>query len=138
MRYRYWFIPLLLFLLLFLWIGLVSVACSPSRPAREISGINYSTNLLILFKTEVTDSQIEEFLYSTLMKPHSRSGYQMQDGIYGIARIRSIPNHQGLAVDFTNISTESQREAIKARVKESPLVLKVLENVIPAQVEKIE
>jgi hypothetical protein len=59
-------------------------------------------------------------------------------GIRAILRLLPVQDHEGIAVSFFPNATPAQREDIKVRVKSSPLVYKVLEDVVPQDIKSIE
>jgi hypothetical protein len=102
-------------------------------------GPGVKANLVIYFKTGVTDRQIDSFFHETLtyLDPQGH-GYNHKDGVASILRLEPVQNHEALAVTFFENATEGQREQVKSAVQRSPIVYKVLENVIPKDVKKID
>jgi hypothetical protein len=94
-------------------------------------------DLVILFKSDANNDQIENFRDETL-STRQGTGTWPRPGISGIARIGFVHGHVVVAVSFLPSATEAQREDIKLRVKSSPIVYKVMENVSQSKIDKIE
>ena len=122
-----------------LWVSLATVAC-PSHEERIRSlGPDVSADLVIFFNHDVTPQQIENFWRDTLSKPHAEGrGHDHRDGVSQIARIVAVQGHEGISVSFFASATETQREAVERDVRSSPLVYKVLKDIAPVDVKKIE
>lgn len=127
-----------LFLLFIFSIAFLAVACYPHFDRMEEFGPNVQANLLIFFKSDVPPKQIQAFWYNTLMLADGKGGYQMRPGICGIGLSVTVQSHESLTIDMCPDSTEIQREQVTERINASPLIFRVLENVIPAQVKQIE
>jgi len=100
-------------------------------------GPDVKADLVIFFKLEATDDQIETFWQETL-SVKSNKGYWSRPGVLEILRLLPVQNHEGLAVTFFPNSTPAERDDIKARVKSSPLVYRVLEDVVPLDIKSLE
>lgn len=100
-------------------------------------GPDVKTNLVIFFNVDATHDQIENFWQETL-STKSKQGHWPRDGISQILRLLPVQEHEGIAVTFFPNATPAQREEIKARVKSSPLVYKVFEDVIPQDIKSLE
>jgi hypothetical protein len=94
-------------------------------------------DLVILFKSDATEDQINNFWDETL-STRQGTGSWPRPGTSGIARIGYVQGHVVVAVSFSPSATEAQREDIKSRVKSSPIVYKVMENVPQSKIDKIE
>lgn len=91
----------------------------------------------VVFKLETTHDQIETFWEETLSTKVEK-GHWSRPGIRGILRLFPVQGHEGIAVSFFPNATEAEREDIKPRLKSSRLVYKVMENIAPSDVKKIE
>mgnify|MGYP000312408591 CR=1 FL=1 len=127
-------LPLIVLVMTF--IGLAG--CYPQFDYVEEFGPQVRTNLLIFFNEETSNDSTEEFWYQMFMLPDPRGGFQMQDGICRIGRAASIQEHQAISVDFCRNITPAQKDEIMARVRASPIVFKIFEDVIPAEVKEIK
>jgi hypothetical protein len=94
-------------------------------------------DLIILFNVDANHDRIQNFWDETL-STRQEKGTWPRPGIRDIGRISSIHGHEAVMVNFFPNATESQREDIKSRVKSSPIVYKVFENVPKGSIEKLE
>ncbi|MDX6499895.1 MAG: hypothetical protein QOG23_3155 [Blastocatellia bacterium] len=102
-------------------------------------GPEVKASLVIYFKLGITDEQIEDFWHRVLSKPDPQGrGYNHRGGVGDISRISSVQGHEGIALTFLSDATNEERETIMRDIKSSPLVYRVLENIAPADVKKIE
>ncbi len=103
-------------------------------------GPDVPASLVVYYKASVTDEQIENFLQEVLSIPHPEGrGYNLREGV--AERLRVFPpvqGHEATAITFSANATQAQREDIRSAVSSSPLVYKVLENVAPADVKKLD
>jgi hypothetical protein len=100
-------------------------------------GPDVKADLVIFFTLDATHDQIETFWQETL-SIKSNKGHMSRPGIRAILRLLPVQDHEGIAVSFFPNATPAQREDIKVRVKSSPLVYKVLEDVVPQDIKSIE
>lgn len=102
-------------------------------------GPEVRADLLIYFKADVSDEQISRFWNETLSIP-LKGGTWPRDGIRSISivGVGPVQGHTGIAVMFHADATQAQREEIKSRIKSSPIVYKVFENIAPGDVKKID
>lgn len=100
-------------------------------------GPDVKADLVVFFKVDATHDQIETFWGETL-SIKSNKGHTPRPGIRELLRLLPVQDHEGIAVTFFPNATSAQRDDIKARVKSSPLVYKVLEDVAPQDIKSIE
>jgi|GEM_PF-852599 len=100
-------------------------------------GPDVKADLVIFFNLDATHNQIETFWQETL-SIKSNKGHMSRPGIREILRLLPVQDHEGIAVGFFPNATPAQREDIKTRVKSSPIVFKVLEDVVPQDIKSIE
>jgi hypothetical protein len=100
-------------------------------------GPDVKADLVIFFNVDATHDQIETFWEETL-SIKSNKGYTPRPGIRELLRLLPLQEHEGIAVTFFPNATPAEREDIKTRVKSSPLVYKVLEDVVPQDIQSIE
>jgi hypothetical protein len=100
-------------------------------------GPDVKADLVIFFNLDATHDQIETFWQETL-SAKSNKGYMTRPGIREILRLLPVQDHEAIAVTFFPNATPAQRDDVKARVKSSPLVYKVLEDVVPQDIKSIE
>ncbi|MDT5122602.1 MAG: hypothetical protein QOC96_2084 [Acidobacteriota bacterium] len=127
-----------------LFVALLNAACirtSPPYQSNEMIpvGPEVKASLVIYYKADVTDEQIQEFSQQVLSRPDTQGGYYNRYGVRTILQIfEPVQGHQSTAVTFFPEATEAQREELKADVMSSPIVYKVLENVAPKDVKKLD
>jgi hypothetical protein len=101
-------------------------------------GPEVQASLVVYFKHEVTQDQINYFWQNVLSRPNAEGrGYWHRDGIGMLSSVSAVEGHEGVAVNFLANASEAQREEIKREVNSSPIVFKVLENVAPLDVKKL-
>jgi hypothetical protein len=93
---------------------------------------------LIYFKKETREEDVMRFWDIVLSTPDPRGGFQLLPGISGVMVNDSVQGNQSLRVDFWSSATPAQRAEVKARVLESPLVYKILEDTIPSSVTRLD
>lgn len=102
-------------------------------------GPGVSANIVIYFRTDVNDAQIESFLRDTLMQQTAdHRGFDHRDGLGTILRVQDVEEHKAVAITFLRNATQNQREHLKSEIQNSPIVFKLLENVVPKDVKSIE
>jgi len=102
-------------------------------------GPDVQANFVVYFKPGVTEQQISNFWKNVLSYPDPEGrGHYHRDGVGTILRVYpALEGHEAVAVSFFANATQAQREEIKRDIDVSPIVFKVLENVAPADVEKL-
>jgi len=98
-------------------------------------GPEVKASLVIVFKSDVSDEQVEDFRRNVLQVTTSNEGGRRYlSGIRQYLRAPRIQNHNTVAITFHEDITQGQRDEIMKRIKPSSLVYKVFENVAPAEV----
>ena len=112
---------------------------TPNRNGmRDISGSDVQTSLLIIFNQSVTYQQINEFWEKSLSTPSPYGhGYALRPGIMGVFASEVISDHKSIGVDFWPDANKEQQDLIINDVKASPLVYKVIENIVPSSVKTV-
>ena len=100
-------------------------------------GPDVRADLVIFFKVAASHDEIESFWEQTL-STRSEKGHWPRPGIRDIMRLFAVQDHEAIAVTFFPDATQAQRDDIRARVKSSPLVFKVMEDVVPQDIKSIE
>jgi ketosteroid isomerase-like protein len=99
-------------------------------------GPDVKANVVIVFKPDVTDEQVEVFRRNVLQITASNEGERKYlSGIRQYLRVLPIQKHNAVALTFHEDLTQPQREEIMKGVKSSPLVYKVFEDIAPADVK---
>jgi ketosteroid isomerase-like protein len=99
-------------------------------------GPEVKASLVIIFKPGVKNDQIEEFRRNVLLLVASTE--QGDSYLPGIRKyLRSLPNeeHEVIALTFHKEITTDQRAAIIERVRSSPFVFKLFEDLAPGRVK---
>ena len=98
-------------------------------------GPEVEADLVIVFKSAITDEQIENFRRTVLqVAAVDGDGSRYLSGIRQYLRVPQIQNHEAVALRFHEGITPGQREEIIRRVRSSSLVHKLFENIAPADV----
>ena len=98
-------------------------------------GPDVKANVVIVFKLDVTDEQVEGFRRNVLqITTSNESERKYLPGIRQYLRVLPIQKHNAVALTFHEDITQPLREEIMKRAKSSPLVYKVFEDVAPADV----
>jgi ketosteroid isomerase-like protein len=93
-------------------------------------------NLVIVFKPEVPDDQVEEFRRNVLQIVASAEGERSYSpGIRQYLRTLPIQDHEAIALTFHTDITPAQRAEIMSRIKASPLVYKLFEDIAPSSLK---
>jgi hypothetical protein len=126
------------FILATIWLAMLLSACSGSWGPRDVADSNNRADLLIYFKKETRDEEIEHFWTKAVLSiPDARGGFHLLPGISGVMGNPSVTEHQSLRVDFWANATQTQRAEVKRRVLASPLVFTILEDTIPSSVTQL-
>lgn len=109
---------------------------NPNAEIEEVFNIDSKVDLLFFFKKESSQQARDHFFESVLHQPHPGGGYWSRDGIkatFGIDR----NGYEGFGFKFLPNATEYQRNEIKRLLKESDVVYKVYENVVPNEINDL-
>ncbi|MGH9853262.1 MAG: hypothetical protein ACREBD_25770 [Blastocatellia bacterium] len=113
--------------------------CSPNTGKMQPLLPNGVANLVIVYKKGVTDEQIEYFLNNALAQPRADGrGYELLPAIGLQARLKSIQGYDATAIAYHSYATPEQREDVKRAALSSSIVYKVLEDIVPSQIKRIE
>jgi hypothetical protein len=122
--------------LLIFGVAMFGVSCYSTGPEVPI-GPDTKHDLLIFFKRDATHDQIENFYTEVLRYPSGGEHYPLP-GIKEELRVFPVDGYEAIAVKFFANATQTQREDIKSRVRASSLVHKVMENVVPQDIKKVD
>jgi hypothetical protein len=101
----------------------------------QIFNVDSKVELLFFFKKDSSKERQDYFYDNILMKP-VQGGHWMRDGVQGAFGIDEH-GYKGFGITFCPDATQEQREDIKKRLAESPLVYKVYENVVPSEIKDL-
>lgn len=137
------------------WIGILLVSCAALLPISYISSfalmqrIGWTNivddplrplppeviDLVIIFKPGTDPQQIVQFMSETISTPSSNGGHSPLPGIRDIGRLAPVRGNKAVMIQFLSEATTSQRDDIKARIKVSPVVMVVLQNIARKDLE---
>ena len=102
-------------------------------------GSDMPKGLVIVFKKQTSQDQIEQFNREILSKPHPEGkGYYSADGMCLFTRPPGVQGYDMVQIRFCQNSTEEQQAQLKADVLASPLVYKVFDDVKPSEIKNID
>ena len=102
-------------------------------------GPEVKASLVIYFKSGVSNEQVNTFWEEVLSRRDpSGKGYYHRNGVGDIGRIAPVQGHEGISMSFFPDATKKEREEVTRDIKSSPIVYRVLENIAPAEVKKID
>jgi hypothetical protein len=115
----------------------LSACTQPNNNEMIRIGPDVQADMVIYYKADVTEDQINYFLENVIGRPDPRGrGHDFRDGITSSLRV-STEGHVGTAITLSGKLTQAEREEIRKEILSSPIVYKVLENVAPADVKKL-
>ena len=119
---------------------LASIACASASPAPSDSfGPDQKSAILVYFKVDATNAQINAFLDNVIGIPGKQPGeHDLLPGMGGINALACVQDHCGYSIDFFSTATQDERDTVKTRILASPIVFKMLENAIPSQVTSLD
>jgi hypothetical protein len=94
-------------------------------------------DLVIFFKVDSTHDEIESFWTEVLSYP-TQGGHWHRPGVGRVLRSQAVEGHESVAVAFFPNATNAEREDVKSRIYSSPIVYKVIENVVPQDIKKLD
>jgi hypothetical protein len=82
----------------------------------------------VLFKTGVTEEQIDAFMTGTLATERSDGrGYEHLPALRETVRLSAVDGHEVVGFGFFDNATDEQREQVYSRIISSPIVFKLIE-----------
>ena len=114
---------------------LLVFGCGP-QPSNEMiySGPDRQSDIVYYFKKGTTNDQVNYFLDHDLGVPHPNGkGYDFIPGIQGDFRVIT-QDYEGYALELRHNVTNKERQNILNVIKNSPLIFKVFENVVPNEI----
>jgi hypothetical protein len=97
-------------------------------------GPEVPANLVVLFRNDATDTQIESFAENNISVPHQGGrGTDLLPGLQSLLKVQ-VGGHQGYALQFTRSASEEQRAEVGRRVRSAPITWRVFENVAPRNI----
>jgi hypothetical protein len=115
------------------------ISCGPDTGKMTPLLPNGVANLVIIYKKETTDEQIGYFWENVLgHKRPDTPGYELLPAIGLIVKDDNIPGYKATAINYHSDAPQWQRDEVKRAALSSPIVYKILENVAPSKIKKIE
>jgi hypothetical protein len=111
---------------------LMAAACQGKREMVSF-GPDAKASLVVVFKKETSQKEINRFLEDTLVAGRIDRGYSHRPGTGSIVAV-GVDGYDAYAVTFQPYATQQQRDAIKAAVSASPVVYKIFENQAPIDI----
>lgn len=116
---------------------LVVTSCSPAPEDKMVPLLpNGVASLVIIYKEKTTNDQINYFLNNVLTDPKSE-GHGLLPSI-SLRASEKIHGYDATVIAYRAQATQEQRDEVKRAAVGSPIVYKVLENVVPSQIKQIE
>ena|ERR1043166_4191969 len=101
------------------------------------NGPNDRASLVAFFKKDTTNDQINDFVNNVIGAPAPNgTGHYILDGIAGTLHVRN-GDYEGYAIQFAATATSEQKEEVKRRVRNSPIVARVYEDAVPNEIEPL-
>lgn len=122
-------------------VTLLLSSCSQQRESKRIPvGPDAQASMVFYFKTDVSEEQVSNFFNEVITRPGASSGsFTLREGVQMISRVfHQVEGHKGIAIRFFDEATQEQRDAIRREAKAHPLVYKIIEDVAPADVKKLD
>ena len=124
-----------------LMLGFQSTSCSNHDSSDEMIhvGPDKLTSLVVFFKKDATRENIETFNNEVISvwRPDIKGRYDLPPGVAVSYSLRN-GGYEGVGITFSTDATPEQRNSLKSDIKESPLVYKVYENVVPSEIQDLE
>ena len=99
-------------------------------------GPQVKASLVILLKPGLTDEEVEDFRRNVLQITSSSEGERKYlAGVRQYLRVPAIEKHEAIALTFQDDISKMEREEVMRRVRSSPLVFKVYEDIAPADIK---
>lgn len=90
-------------------------------------------NLVVLFRIDARDGQIESFAETVVAVPNPGGGTDLLPGLQSLDKVR-VGGHGGYALRFTRTASPEQRAEVRRRVQSVPLTWRIFENVAPEKI----
>jgi hypothetical protein len=118
-------------------IALLFAGCYSTGPEVPI-GPDTKHDLVIFFNRDATHDQIEKFHDEELSYYTWCGNRDMEPAIKEYLRIFPVDGYEAVALKFFPNAAQSQRDRVKSKVRASPLVHKVIENVVPQDIKHVD
>jgi MFS family permease len=97
-------------------------------------GPEVPASLVVLFREEATPGEVNLFLEQVVGVPHPGGGHKLLPGVQSALRVR-VGSHVGYAFQLRESVTPEQEARIRARIRSSPVVWRLYEDVAPAAID---
>jgi len=105
----------------------------------DMGGPTKNTSLLFFFKKDATREQIQAFHDNVLSKPSPygpNAGRDLPDGVAADFRVLNC-SYEGVGINFSSDSTPQQRVKLRNQIRESQIVFRVYENLVPSEIKDL-
>lgn len=99
-------------------------------------GPEVKADFVVFFKADATHDEIEGFSNEVLSNP-AKGGDWPLPGIRMISKVWAVEGHEGYAVNFFPSASAEERQYVKSRISSSPIVYRMVEDVAPADIKKV-
>lgn len=115
------------------------ISCGyPETTMRKLKGPEDRNDLVFFYRKDATYEQKELFQNAVLHKPvPNGKGYYLQDGVIDLFIVRNS-DYEGYVINFSKAATQEQREQLKKVIKESAIVYRVYENIVPNEIKDLD
>ena len=102
-------------------------------------GPDKTADLIVYFKTDATQQQIDDFWNNVLSYPDPKGGGRLlRPGVGRLSRVQPVEGHEGIAVIFYWDTANSERAELRRLIDASPMVFTVLKDVAPINVKTLK
>lgn len=117
--------------------GFASIVYLQAPTPRQVWSTDLPSDLIVYFNESATQDEINKFVFTVVGIPRPEQGpsaFDMLPEISSLTLVSELDGHQAYAIDlWQNVSETARREVVE-RIRQSPIVYVVLENVAPAEV----
>jgi hypothetical protein len=96
-------------------------------------GPDIPASLVVLFRSDASDYQIESFAETVVSVRNPAGGTQLLPGLGMLLKV-DMSGHEGYALQFTPSATQQQRAAVRRRVRSDPITWQLFENIAPQKI----
>lgn len=119
---------------LLLAITVLFVGCYSTGP-EVLIGPEIRHDLVIFFKRDATHDQIENFRGDVLSYSWWGCRYEVAADYL---RLFPVDGYEAIALKFHSDVSQANRKAVKSKVRASPIVHKVFEDVVPQDIKHVD
>jgi len=126
-------------MVLMLMLVLSAMNCRPVTEDKMTPLMPGAANLVIIYKKGATNEQIENFQNNVLAHPRPDGrGSELLPAIGVQIKLGEKSGYDSTAIGYHSYATPEERKEVKRAALSSQIVYKVLEDVDPSQIKRIE